>query len=81
MEEKKKILSLLEEGKISAEEAVKLLEAVNKSNAGHVEIDMECIPGFHHHPRIIKKHLFGHSGKRVFVKLCGEDDFNVNCCD
>lgn len=86
MKERKRILELLKEGKISADEAVKLLEAVNKSYAGHVEFDMECIPGFHHHPRFMRKHVirghrFGHADKRVIVKLCGDDDLEFDCCD
>ncbi|MBD3286816.1 hypothetical protein GF338_10830 [candidate division WOR-3 bacterium] len=77
MDERKKILELLEEGKINPEEATKLLEALKRSYSQGPCIEVDCHrvpPGF----AKIRNHRRTHYHrpyKKVVVRLAGEEDF------
>jgi predicted nucleic acid-binding protein len=86
MKEKQRILKLLEDGKITAEDAVKLLEALKKSLGPG-----EFIRIMHTHPHIkrIRRHRLDPSHKKVIIKMMGDccedrDDtefLDLACCD
>lgn len=86
MEERKKILNLLEEGKITTDEAVKLLEAVQKSY-GHINASFGHSHHHLHPHKLMRKihninHGFGPGRKMIIIKHaddcgCHED---IDCC-
>lgn len=90
MEERKKILELLQNGKINADDAVKLLEALNKS---YGPFGVMRFTGPHLRKMMKKKmhkHGFGHhfdpGRKKVIVKMVGDcdcdpEDADIICCD
>jgi len=75
MDERKKILELLEKGKVNPEEARKLLEALKRSYTHEPHIELDCfldgMPWFAKH-RHFHRH---HPRKKVIIKMTGE-----NCC-
>lgn len=93
-EENARILKMLKEGKITAEEASQLIKAVRKSYASD-DCTIEIEKGFHHEPRFggtrfggtrfgehhhFSHHHFGPGPKRVVVKL-RPGDMHFDCCD
>ncbi len=89
-EENARIIKMLKEGKITAEEASQLIKAVRKSYASDdCIIEVERDPGRHgswfggtrfgeHHH--FSHHHFGPDRKRVVVKL-RPGDMHFDCCD
>lgn len=85
MNPKERILKMLEEGKINADDAAKLLEALKKSFADDLCVDVNTDK--HHHkrfekriyiPRFAIRHnpFFGHTPRKIVVRMnkpyCGD---------
>lgn len=84
MEERKKIIELLKNGKINSDEAEKLLRALRASYRSHLHnrrVEISCGSD---DPRVIKKiikgHHHGHRPRKIIIKVDGETDF-MDCCD
>ncbi|MBN2379254.1 hypothetical protein JXM67_05575 [candidate division WOR-3 bacterium] len=77
MEERKKILELLEAGKINPEEARNLLEALKRSYSEDpcIEVDCHHVPPGFVNPRHHRHAYYRRPYKKVLVRLSGDDDW------
>ncbi len=84
VEENSRIIKMLKEGKITADEASQLIKAVRKSFGG--DYCVEIGPGFHDGPWFsgrspFSRHHFGSGRKRIVVKLHPGGRRGFDCCE
>lgn len=77
MEDKKRILKMVEEGKITSEEAIKLLEALDFSNQNNKQQSSECIEKVEVDDEFFKITPNKNGEKMLYIRVKGADGSKV----